>query len=248
MARRCLSLTCVSSLPSLSLCRLDPRRSPAPPLRVSFSHTWQQTAGGEACDPNMQGRALVTSVQRGSVEVLGEQASSINPWGPHSELPALQRQAEAPGDPYSIPCTRSRALVPLVPLSGGNLALAGLCAQPSPRAPRTRPPRCRPPLLRPRCARSPRIPLATLVRSLSLVSCPLLALELVPGTAVRRLQAPESPPRLRAIWRSRTPRPERALLPTTRPPAEAPALAHPLGTLRSRPRFSPREPRGCPEI
>ncbi|EPY74509.1 hypothetical protein CB1_001984024 [Camelus ferus] len=66
-ARRCGACDCHSTIKS-GVVALSFWRSPAPPLRVSFSHTWQQTAGGEACDPNMQGRALVTSVQRGSVE------------------------------------------------------------------------------------------------------------------------------------------------------------------------------------
>lgn len=110
----------------------------------------------------------VTHVAGPCMESLGEQASSNNPWGPLWGFPVLQRPAKEPGDPCFMPCTRSRAPCPLIPFPGGSVALEGLGTHPSPRAPCTRTPPCRSPLLRPRRARSPRIPLATLVRSLSL--------------------------------------------------------------------------------
>ena len=47
--KSCLSLLWVS--PSSGSLPPGPKALPAPPLHASFSYTWQQTAGGEACDP-----------------------------------------------------------------------------------------------------------------------------------------------------------------------------------------------------
>ena len=57
----------------------------------------------------------MTHVAGPSMESLDQQASSINPRGHHSGLPALQRPAEEPRDPGSTRCTRSRPPCPASP-------------------------------------------------------------------------------------------------------------------------------------
>lgn len=132
----------------------------------------------------------------------GGQASLSSP-RPSLETPcppAKRRGARRPL--LHFLCTRSRAPAPLVPLPGGSIALSGLSAHPKPARAVHSPSAVQttsPPVQR---AGSPRIPLSTLLRAPSLARCPLLALELaVTGTAVRLLQAPGLPPRLRAVAR-----------------------------------------------
>lgn len=114
--------------------------------------------------------------------------------------PAKRRGARRPL--LHFLCTRSRAPAPLIPLPRGSIALFGLSAHPKPARAGHSPSAVQttsPPVRR---AGSPRIPLSTLLRATSLARCPLLALELaVTGTAVRLVQAPGLPPRLRAVAR-----------------------------------------------
>ena len=75
----------------------------------------------------------MTPVAGPSMESLDQQASSINPWGHHSGLPALQRPAEEPRGPGSTRCTRSRPPCPARPQTwerrpGGSAAHARLGA------------------------------------------------------------------------------------------------------------------------
>ena len=181
----------------------------------------------------------MTHVAGPSMEI-DQQASSINPG-------AITQDSQPSSDPGSTRCTRSRAPCPAGPHTweqrpGGSVAHARLGAHRGPRSPRIRPPRCRPPLLLSGSAHSPRIPLSRLLYSPSLALCPPSnpRASLAPRCRDCRRQGclPDFGPSIR---RSGTPRPDRALLPTTRPPAEAPALPHPLGTLLSPPHFSPRD-------
>lgn len=118
-------------------------------------------------------------------------------------------------------------------------------------SPRTvhRPPRCGPPLCQPRRARNAGIPVSARLRPPSLARCPRVALERVlPSKAVQLLQAPALPPGLSGHPGTGNPTSAGAMLPRTRPPAEGLIPRHPLQTPPSGLRFSPREPRGYPEI
>ena len=138
-AQRCGSLTpspvspSSGSLPPLGLCRPDLRRCPPHPFMPA-----SPTPGSRQLEVKR-----VTHVAGPSMESLDQQASSINPRGHHSGLPALQRPAEEPRDPGSTRCTRSRPPCPASPQTwerrpGGGVAHARLAhAAPSPSAVQT---------------------------------------------------------------------------------------------------------------
>lgn len=171
---------------------------PAPTLHAGFSYTWQQTAGGETCDPGSRAEPWRPRSSAAPWRSPGAQASSVESRGPHSSLPPLQQRAEEPEEKTLTRFSATLLAHPagFVPLPGGGVALSGFGAHTSPSALRTGPPRCRPPFRPPRRARSPCIPLSKLFRAPLLSRCPLPALELaVPGSAVRLLQAPGLPPR-----------------------------------------------------
>lgn len=95
-----------------------PKALPTSALHASFSHNWQQTAGGEACDLSSPAWRLRSTRIRGGLLVC--KLPPLSPGGLHFELSALQRGGEDPEDPSSIPGITFSVPCPAGPLTWGQ--------------------------------------------------------------------------------------------------------------------------------
>lgn len=242
LAQRCRSLTFGSCLSPPSL----PPGSgalPAPPLPASFSHNWQQTAGGEACDPSSRLSRGDCGPARAPWRSLGARASSTKPEESSLRTPGPPATRRIPKSLAPIPAPDPARPAPLVPAPGAarHFPGSGLGARPSPRAaPSPSAARTSAP---PAPARSPPAHPSLRTRPLSLRrALPFYPRVSCPWHRVQMLQAPGWPPGLGAVGRPGTGRPERARLPRTRPPARLLRSCTPSGHIpprRSSARGSP---------
>lgn len=183
LAQRCRSLTFGSCLSPPSL----PPGSgalPAPPIPASFSHNWQQTAGGEACDPSSRLSRGDCGPARAPWRSLGARASSTKPEESSLRTPGPPATRRIPKSLAPIPAPDPARPAPLVPAPGAARHFPGSALGPA-RARRLRPPRRGPPLRRPLRGRRPRIPLSARALSPSGALSPSTLELVVPGTACR---------------------------------------------------------------
>lgn len=183
LAQRCRSLTLGSCLSPRSL----PPGSgalPAPPLPASFSHNWQQTAGGEACDPSSRLSRGDCGPARARWRSLGARASSTKPEESSLRTPGPPATRRIPKSLAPIPAPGPARPAPLVPAPGAARHFPGSALGPA-RARCLRPPRRGPPLRWPLRGRRPRIPLSARVLSPSGALSPSTLELVVPGTACR---------------------------------------------------------------